>query len=334
MKKILAALLVLLFGALVVGAVLWSYGTVPVREEATPQAKKKLSVVATFYPLAFLAEEIGGDRVAAENITPPGAEPHDYEPTPKDIEKLYSADVVLVNGSGLDAWAENQKAALEEKGVKVLVFSDGLELLPGEEAEHEEEASPQEGTIPQEEKSQHEENLYDPHVWLDPVLYGKGGGVLAKTLRSIDPEDASYFAVRLQAFQQKIAALDKDYSAGLQSCHQDTIFTSHQAFAYLAKRYGFDTLSISGLAPEAEPSPKRLAELATLAEEKGIKYVFFETLVSPRVAETLAQEIGASTLVFNPLEGLTDEEKGAGKDYFSIMEENLANLKLALECQP
>lgn len=333
MKRILIALSVLLIGALLIGALLRLSRIAPVQEEAAPQAKKKLSVVATFYPLAFLAQEIGGDRVIAENITPPGAEPHDYEPTPKDIEKLYGADVVLVNGSGLDAWAENQKASLEEKGVKVLVLSEGLELLLGEDSGHEEEALPEEESVHQE-GAEHEESVYDPHVWLDPVLYGREGTVLAKTLRSVDPEDAPYFALRLQAFQQKITALDKDYRTGLQTCKQNTIFTSHQAFAYLAKRYGFDTLSISGLAPEAEPSPKRLADLAILAKEKDIKYVFFETLVSPRVAETLAQEIGASTLVFNPLEGLTDEDKEAGKDYFSIAGENLASLKLALECQP
>ncbi len=283
-------------------------------------AEEKLKIAASFYPLAELARQVGGDRVEVLNMTPAGVEPHDYEPTPRDIIKIRSAKVFLFNGGNTDAWAEKIQEDLKKRGVEVVNMSETLaksgELLKGQEVV---EVSEKAG--------------FDPHFWLDPVLMQKQAMVVGDVLIKVDPGNAEYYTKTTADYVKRLADLDQKYREGLAHCQIRDVITSHAAFGYLARRYNLNMIYISGLSPDEEPSPRRLADIATLARQKNIEYIFFEPLASPKLAQTIAQEVGAKTLVFNPIEGLTDEEVQAGKNYISIMEENLKNLRIALRCQ-
>ncbi len=271
-----------------------------------------ISVVATFYPLAEFARAAGGDMVTVKSIVPAGSEPHDYEPSPRDILAVYQADIFLSNGAGADAWAEKIRPDLEERDITVVRMSDVVETLS---------------------KIRDEQGVVDPHFWIDPVLAQQEVSAIRDVLIARDPMRAEAYVQNATLYIEELKILDTAYRDGLRQCELHTIVTSHDAFAYLAKRYGFETLSVSGISPEAEPSSRTLAEIAETVRTLGLRHIFFETLVSPKVAQTLADEVGAETLVFNPLEGLTDEERQAGKNYLSIMRDNLNNLQTALRCQ-
>jgi zinc transport system substrate-binding protein len=196
------------------------------------------------------------------------------------------------------------KDELTTKGILVIMATENVELLPS-----------------------------DPHVWLDPVAMQIIVQRIRDGLIEIDPGDADTYRKNAEAYLAKLSALDKAYRDGLASCDIREVVTSHNAFNYLAKRYNLTMLSISGLSPEDEPSPKRMAEVADLAKVKKIDTIFFETFVSPKLSETIAQEVGAKTAVLNPIEGLTNEEHQAGETYISLMEQNLQNLRMALRCR-
>lgn len=285
------------------------------RNQGAMTESGKLRVVATFYPLGEFSRQIGGDRADVSVIVPAGSEPHEYEPTPQDIASMYSADIVVINGAGMDAWATKIRTDLENKGVKVITMSQILGFDDGNDAVAHEEG----------------EGL-DPHFWLDPTLVQREVAGIENTFMTVDVKNQDVYTENAKAYMQVLQALDRSYRDGLASCKNKTIVTSHAAFGYVSKEYGFEALSIAGFSPESEPSTRQLADLSTLARQKNIRYIFFETLTSPRLAQTLASEIGAETLVFNPLEGLTDEEVAQGKDYISVMRENLNNLQIAMEC--
>lgn len=263
-----------------------------------------VKVAASFYPLAEFAKQVGGENIEVINIVPPGTEPHDFEPTPQDMAKVYAAQIFVYNGGGLAPWAEKIAPELEKKGVSVINMTRHFNLL-----------------------------AFDPHIWLDPALAKKEVELIRDGLKEIDAENSSVYENNAKNYLAALSQLDKKYREGLASCAIRDAVASHAAFDYLAKRYNLNIVNIAGLSPEEEPSPKKIAEIAQSARGKKIKYIFFETLVSPKLAQTIAKEIGAQTLVFNPLEGLTDEELAAGENYISIMEENLTNLRLALACQ-
>ena len=272
----------------------------------------RLAVVASFYPLAEAAQRVGGDLVAVRNLTPPGVEPHDLELAPDDLEALVTADVVVYLGGGFQPAVEDGVAQAEGVAVDALAAVGPLRSpAPGDAGE---------------------ELSADPHVWLDPgALLGdrrrRGRGA-----RRADPGDADEFRSNAQDFESELATLGSEFRDGLASCARTTIVTSHAAFGYLADAYGLRQVPISGMAPEAEPDPARLAELEALVEREGVTTIFTEELVSPEVAETLADEAGVTTAVLDPLEGLTADEVDAGDDYVSVMRRNLATLRDALGC--
>ena len=251
-------------------------------------------VAASFYPLAFAAEAIGADSVDVVNLTPPGTEPHDLEPTPSDVRELKSADLVLLLGDGFQPQLEDAA----ENGDKVVELLD----TPG--------------------LSRFEND--DPHVWLDPARYE----LIARRIG-----DELGAAASVQEFVARLKALDSDYKRGLANCARDDIVTSHDAFGYLAERYGLNQIPITGLSPEAEPSPKDLSRVVDLVRSTKATTVFSETLVSPRIAEAVASETDARTAVLNPIEGLEPSEAEKGEDYFSLMRSNLAGLRAALGCR-
>jgi zinc transport system substrate-binding protein len=271
----------------------------------------RLEVVAGFYPLAEAAEKVGGALVEVQNLTPPGVEPHDLELTPAQIADIERADVVLYLGHGF-APAIDQVVA-DAQGISVDLL-EGMSLKLGQPGGGEQGA------------------VLDPHVWLDPELYLRLVDRTEQALAQAAPTEAAAFESNANAFRTELGELNEEYRSGLSGCARDVIVTSHAAFAYLSARYGLIQEPIAGLSPEAEPSPTRLAELTRLVRRDGVTTIFTEELVSPKVAETLANEVGVTTAVLNPLEGLTRQELSAGEDYVSVMRNNLRALERALGC--
>jgi zinc transport system substrate-binding protein len=266
-------------------------------------------VVAAFYPIAYAVERAApGANVT--NLTPAGAEPHDLELSPRDVERVRGADLVLYLGEGFMPALED---AVDGAGNAVdLLAGESLRTASeahghGEEAGHDED----------------EESGLDVHVWLDPMRYAT---LVRKVADALGEPDAA------DGLVAELEELDAEFRAGLESCERREIVTSHAAFGYLATAYDLTQIPLTGVSPEAEPSAKALEALVDEVEEEGATTVFFETLVSPRLAETVAREAGVETAVLNPLEGLTEEEIDEGADYFSIMRENLAALRRALGC--
>ncbi len=264
-------------------------------------SKNEKAVVAGFYPLAFAAEQIAAFGTPVENLTPAGAEPHDLELTPGDVRAVDDAALVLYLGEGFMTGLETAVAQREGRSLDLLT---GKDLKEG--------------------KDEDGETVLDPHVWLDPIRY-------AAIARAIGAELGETEApARLAG---KLERLDADFRRGLATCKRRQIVTSHAAFGYLAARYDLEQVPLEGLSPEAEPSARGIADLVDLVQESGVTTVFFETLVSPKLAQTVAREAGVEPAVLNPLEGLTDEEFSGGEDYFSVMRSNLAALQKALGCQ-
>ncbi len=288
----------------------------------------KLQVTASFYPLYFFASEIGGDKAEVTNLTPAGAEPHDFEPTAEDMARIQDSQLLVLNGGGLEPWGEDvmKNNSLE---TSIIIAGEGLTTLKGEEHEHEEGHEEEEGT--HEEEHAHEEVL-DPHIWLSPILAEKMVDKITEGFVASDTGNKDYYIANASSLKARLAELDGLYKDGLQTCADRNIITSHSAFGYLAVAYDLKQVSITGLSPEAEPSPRELADIAKFAIDNNVKYIFFESLVSPKLAQTLANEVGAQTLVLNPLEGLTEGEIKEGKDYFTEMKSNLNNLQTALQC--
>ncbi|MEO8422695.1 MAG: zinc ABC transporter substrate-binding protein [Actinomycetota bacterium] len=269
-----------------------------------------LSVVAAFYPVQEAAMRVGGGLVDITNLTAPGVEPHDLELSPDQVEAIATADVVLYLGEGFQPAV--QDAIGDAEGVTI----DLLAGLPT--------VDPPSGS--------EEGFTVDPHAWLDPVLYARMVDEVRAGLARVAPADASTFETNADAFAQEILRVGDDYRAGLADCVRTLIVTNHAAFGYLAAEYGLTQESISGLAPDAEPSAQRLAQMKELVEQQGVTTIFTEDLVSPKVAQTLAEEAGVQTAVLHTIEGLTDDEVAAGDDYGSQMRDNLSTLRTALGC--
>ncbi len=293
-------------------------------QNSSLQKDNKLQVAASFYPMYYFASEIGGDRATVRNITPSGAEPHDFEPTAKDIASIEASKLLVINGANVEAWYPKIENELKQNSVQIVVASEGLTTLEGTD-EHEHEGEEHSAGEP-------EEHIQDPHVWLNPVLAQKEVEKIRDGFIAADPSGEAYYNANTQSLLERLQSLDKKYREGLASCEREDIVTSHTAFAYLAKEYGLHQVAISGLSTSAEPSTQELAEVAQFAREHQVKYIFFESLISPKLSETIATEIGAETLVLDPIEGIPDDEMAQGKNYFTVMEDNLTNLQTALAC--
>jgi zinc transport system substrate-binding protein len=270
----------------------------------------RLSVIASFYPLAFVAQRIGGRCVEVIDLTPPGAEPHDLELTPDDVASIATADVVLYLGGGFQPAVED--AIEEAEGLTVDVLQDVSTLAESEQ----EQGGP----------------AVDPHVWLDPGRFATVADQVEDALLRSGIPGRCGVRDRADELRDRLAALDQRFRAGLADCRLDVFVTSHAAFGYLADAYGLRQVAIAGLEPDTEPDPKRLADIAAVVRAEHVDTIFTEELVSPELAETLAQETGARTAVLATIEGLTEQEAQAGADYLSLMEEDLDALRGALDC--
>ena len=276
-----------------------------------------LKVIAAFYPLEFVAKTIGGDLISVENMTPPGVEPHDLELTPQQITTLDDADLLLYVAGFQPALEEAATQSAPANSLDVMAIN-GLNLLGATEDGHNH----------GEEAHSDEEMLSDPHVWLDPERLIVVAKAVAAKLSEVDPDNSETYATNLTAFVEQLEGLDADFTSGLASCERRLIVTSHAAFGYLADAYNLEQEAISGLSPESEPTPKRLNEIGKEAKADGTTTIFFETLASPKVAQTLADDLNISAAVLDPIEGI-----GEGQTYFSVMESNLAALRKALNCK-
>ena len=279
----------------------------------------KVQAVASFYPLYEATRAVGGELVDVTNLTAAGVEPHDVELTSRQVDAIEDADVVLYLGHGFQPAVE--KAGKRAKTAVDLLATDGLTLLSAPEGHDEEQGKGHEAGEGE-----------DPHVWLDPSRMIRVVERIRTVLAEEDPANAGTYAANAKAFTDRLQALDADFRSGLGSCQRRRIVTSHAAFTYLADRYDLRQEAIAGLAPESEPNPRRLAELTDQVKADGTTTIFYETLVSPRVAEALAREARVTTAVLNPLEGLTTEEVAAGESYESVMRRNLQALRSALGC--
>ena len=274
----------------------------------------KPKIVTTIYPLYEFTKQIVGDKAEVVLLTPAGVEPHDWEPSPADMVTIQNAKLFIYNGAGMEHWVD-RIAGSTLAGKKVINASNFVSTIA---AEFDEEGGPAlSGEI-------------DPHIWLDPVNAQAIVTAIAAALVEIDADNSGYYGSNAASYNNELAALHQEYLNALNSRSRNEIVTSHAAFGYLAKRYGLTQIAIMGLSPEAEPTPDRMAQIIQYVRSNGIKYIFFETLVSPKLSEIIASEAGAQTLLLNPLEGLTDEEVAQGRNYISEMRMNLVNLKYAL----
>jgi len=268
----------------------------------SPESNRQIKVVASFYPYYYFASQIGGSKITTVNITPSGAEPHDYEPTPLDILNIKSSQLLILNGK-IEPWINKINVDLQDAKTQILILENAADKTS------------------------------DPHTWLNFHQAQIQSREILKKLIAIDPQNQDYYTKNAQSLTDRLNSLDEQFHSGLINCELKNVITSHTAFAPLLSEYGITQVPIAGLSPDSEPSLKQMAQIANFVKENNIKYIFFESLVSPKLAQTIASETHARTLVLNPLEGLTPDQINSGKDYIIIMRENLTNLRIALQCQ-
>ncbi|MFC4076303.1 metal ABC transporter substrate-binding protein [Salinithrix halophila] len=277
----------------------------------------KLTVYTSFYPLADFAGKIGGKHVKVKNLVPAGAEPHDYEPTARDLTALSDADLFIYNGAGLEPWLDKVKPMLEDGDVTVLNASAKLDLLSVDKGKHGHEDG-------------HDHGDKDPHVWLNPIKAKQQAEAIKDAFVKKDPKHKNDYEANYASLADQFDQLDQKFAEIVKKGDKKTFITSHSAFGYLANRYELTQVAVSGISPSDEPSARKLREVVQLARKHKVDYVYFETLVSGKVAETVRKEVGARPLTLNPLEGLTKAQEAKGEDYFSIMEQNANNLAKGL----
>lgn len=268
-------------------------------------ADGKVHVAATFYPMADFAGKVGGDRVQVICLVPAGTEPHEWEPSPDDVITIQTADLVVSNGLGIDAWLDDVLSSLGSEAPAHVCASDGITPL---KTDH--------GT--------------DPHIWLNPANARLQAQTIAEALARVDADGGHVYQDNLADFGLKLQDLDYDYQTSLATCARHEIVVSHEAYGYLCQAYHLEQIGIEGLSPDSEPDAARMAQIVDLVRAKGITTIFFEELVSPKVAQAIASETGAEAVELSPLEGLTQEDLAAGEEYVSVMRANLAKLQKAL----
>jgi len=278
---------------------------------------KKIDIITTFYPMYDFTKNIAGDKANITLLIPSTIEPHDWEPTPKNIGDIQEADLFVYNSTEMETWVPTIKKSVSDANVAFVEASKGITLLESHEEEEEHG------------EKEHSHDA-DPHVWLSPALAVKEVENITAALVKADPDNKAYYQKNSEAYIKKLQNLDQKFKTELKDRDSSEFITQHTAFSYLANEYGLVQVPIAGLSPDQEPSAAKLAELKDFAKKHSINIIYFEELASPKVANTLAKELGAQTEVLNTLEGLSKKDQEAGKDYLSVMEENLNQLKKSL----
>ena len=280
----------------------------------------RLRVLTSFYPMYDFACKIGGDCIDVTNMVPSGTEPHDWEPSTNDLKNLEKADVFIYNGADMEPWADDLLVSRSDT-LRVVEASENVELRTTD-GEHEH--------AHEHEDADHHHGDFDSHVWLDPENAKIEMEAIRDALCAADPENSTVFQSNYEKYAAELDALDAEFREKLAPLPNRTIVVAHEAFGYLCDAYGLTQVGIEGLSPDSEPDPGRMAEVIDFVREHSISTIFFEELVSPKVAEAIASETGAQAKMLSPLEGLSDEQAAAGADYFSVMHDNLAALMEAL----
>ncbi|WP_342439531.1 metal ABC transporter substrate-binding protein [Paenibacillus sp. FSL L8-0436] len=328
----------------------------PAAETTAVPAADKLDIKVSFYPMYEFTKNVAGELADVEVLVPAGMEPHDWEPTAQDMAKITDADVLVYNGAGMEGWVEQVLDSASGSKMVTVEASKGLEIREGSEEEadahsheheeaghageahdhehgeagHAEEAHDHEEGEHAEEGHAHNHGGLDPHVWLAPELAIQEVRTIEAALSAASPANSAAFKANAEAYIAKLEALHQEFQDGLKDTKRKDFITQHAAFGYLAEAYGLTQVPIAGLSPEQEPSAAQMAGIVEFAKAHDVKTIFFETLVSSSVADTIAQEIGAKAAVLNPIEGLTDEDRSNNLDYIGIMRQNLEALKTAL----
>ncbi|HEV2192698.1 MAG TPA: zinc ABC transporter substrate-binding protein [Nitrosopumilaceae archaeon] len=279
----------------------------------------KIKVAASFFPLYEFAKNMGGDKAEVYSFLPIGNEPHSWEPSIQQIEELKGTQLFIYNGAGMEAYISKFMSSGEFSNMTFVKATEGITLLKADSAEHDKEILAQGGM--------------DPHVWNDPVLAEQEVTNIKNAMKKADPTNAQYYEDNANAYIAKLAALDNSIKSGLSNCKKDTFVSFHNAFNYFSNRYGVHDVWITGIAPEADVPPQDIQKVIQIAKDKDVKVIFSEDLVDPRLANTLANEIGAQVLVLSPLEGINQTEQQKGITYLDKWNQNLHNLRTALECQ-
>jgi zinc transport system substrate-binding protein len=318
-KKITLGLLILSLAAVVSGC-----GSRSSADHA-PSGNGKLKVEVSFYPMYDFTTHVAGSLADVGILIPAGVEPHDWEPTPRDMGRLEDSNVLIYNGAGLEGWVDQVVSALDSDKLVQVEASRGISLLDGFHDAEDEETDEGSGW------NRKDAGGLDPHVWLSPQQAIREVQNIEAGLIQAAPEHTAEFRANAEAYIAQLEQLDKEYRQGLEHVKRKDFVTQHAAFGYLAKDYGLEQIPIAGLSPEQEPSASSMADIIQFARAHHTKTIFFETLVSSKVADTVAHEIGAKTAVLNPIEGLTDEELASHMDYLAVMRQNLKALEQALD---
>ena len=283
----------------------------------------KLKIVTTIYPVQNFTEKIAGDKAEIINLVPAGIEPHDFELSTGDMQLIEEADVFIYNGAGMEHFVDKTLNSVSNKKLVSVEASEDVKLIEAEHS-HEDEDSDEEG-------ASHEDEKYDPHTWLSIENAIAETERIKETLCEVDPDNAQYYSDNFESYKKDLQALKEKYSKELSGLSGDTIVVAHEAFGYLCKEYGLKQEAVEGLNAESEPDSARMKEIIDFCKANDIRVIFFEELVSPKVAKAIADEVGAVTEVLNPIEGRTVSQEEEGLDYIGFMEQNLEALKKALK---
>lgn len=328
MKKFLVA-----SGILFSGLILTACGNQNKTEQSAGDQKGSITAIATFYPMYEFTKEVIGDEGKVELLIPAGTEPHDYEPSAKDMVKITEADAFVYNSDELETWVDKVEDNIDDDKTNVIEASDKIELMEsaGHDHDHDHEADHDEDDHEEAHEDEDHEHAEDPHVWTDPVLAIKEVEEIRDELSEQFPAKQAAFEKNAAAYIEKLTALDEKFKTAFADAKNKTFVTQHAAFGYLAKQYGLTQESIAGISPDQEPSAARLTELKHFVEEHGVKVIYFEENASSKVAETLSKETGVKLAVLNPLESLTKKQMDDGETYLSVMEQNLEALKESIK---
>jgi len=322
MKKIIPALTVAFASA----SILAACGS---NTDSSTSDDKKTEIYTSTFATAAIAREIGGNQVNVKMIVPPGADPHSYEPTSKQLTEIAKGDLFLLMGTTLEPYSKKIQESLKGTDVRFIETSKDVTLLESDATlhAHEEEGHTEDEQAHEEEG--HDHGKYDPHVWLDPVNAKAMARSITVALSKEVPKDKATFEKNLKAFDQQADALDKEFKQAVADGSKKELLVTHAAYGYLAERYGFTQLPIAGISPSDEPSQKQLAALVKEARMHDLKYVAFEETVSPKVARVIQKEIGAKSVTIHNLESVTKSQQNSS--YFKLMEENVQTLEQALQ---
>jgi zinc transport system substrate-binding protein len=302
-----------------IGAVTTNTTTV----STTPNNSQKIKVIASFFPMYEFTKNVAGDRADVRLLIPNGDEPHGWEPNTQEVQEVQNSQLFIYNGAGMEAFIPTFLSTGNFQNTTFVKASEGIQMQNADVKNMDEEEA----------KPVIEQGGKDPHVWNDPVLAQQEVRNIADALKKADPVNAQYYEANANAYIGKLAKLDQDVKSAFSKCDTHTFVSFHNAFSYFTQRYGLTDVWISGLAPESEVSPQDIARVENIAKQNNVKIIFSEDLVDPKLAQSLATDIGGETRILSPLEGLNHEDQQNGVTFIDKWYQNLDNLKVALRCQ-